>query len=36
MTRPYAPKNQALFDQGLATRREVLGAEYVDASIRNA
>ncbi|GAD21416.1 4-carboxymuconolactone decarboxylase [Acidovorax sp. MR-S7] len=36
MTRPYAPKNQALFDQGLATRRAVLGAEYVDASIKNA
>jgi 4-carboxymuconolactone decarboxylase len=36
VTRPYAPKNQALFDQGLSTRREVLGAEYVDASIRNA
>ena len=36
MTRPYAPKNQTLFDQGLATRRAVLGAEYVDASIRNA
>lgn len=36
MTRPYAPKNQALFDQGLSTRREVLGSEYVDASIRNA
>jgi 4-carboxymuconolactone decarboxylase len=28
--------NQELFDRGLATRREVLGAEYVDASIRNA
>ena len=28
--------NQDLFDQGLKTRREVLGAEYVDASIRNA
>lgn len=28
--------NQQLFDQGLATRREVLGAEYVDASIQNA
>lgn len=28
--------NQDLFDQGLATRRAVLGAEYVDASIRNA
>jgi 4-carboxymuconolactone decarboxylase len=36
MTRPYAPLNQALFDQGLETRREVLGAEYVDASIKNA
>jgi 4-carboxymuconolactone decarboxylase len=28
--------NQQLFDQGLTTRREVLGAEYVDASIKNA
>ncbi|NIF82321.1 4-carboxymuconolactone decarboxylase [Comamonas sp. Tr-654] len=36
MTRPYSPKNQALFDQGLSTRREVLGSEYVDASIKNA
>ena len=36
MTRAYAPKNQALFDQGLSTRREVLGAEYVDNSIKNA
>ena len=36
MTRPYAPKNQELFDQGLATRRAVLGAEYVDASITHA
>ncbi len=36
MTRPYAPKNQALFDQGLSTRREVLGPEYVDTSIKNA
>ncbi len=35
MTRAYAPKNPALFDQGLSTRREVLGAEYVDASIQN-
>ncbi|HZY18094.1 MAG TPA: 4-carboxymuconolactone decarboxylase [Ramlibacter sp.] len=25
-----------LFDKGLATRREVLGAEYVDNAIRNA
>ncbi len=36
MTRPYAPKNQALFDEGLATRRKVLGDAYVDASINNA
>ena len=36
MTRPYAPKNQELFDQGLAMRRQVLGSEYVDASIKNA
>lgn len=28
--------NQELFDRGLKTRREVLGAEYVDAAIRNA
>jgi 4-carboxymuconolactone decarboxylase len=28
--------NQDLFDKGLATRREVLGAEYVDASLKNA
>lgn len=28
--------NRELFDKGLKTRREVLGAEYVDASIRNA
>ncbi len=36
MTRPYAPKNPQLFDQGLAMRREVLGDEYVDASTKNA
>ncbi len=36
MPRSYAPINQELFDKGLATRREVLGAEYVDASIKNA
>ncbi|SEL07014.1 4-carboxymuconolactone decarboxylase [Roseateles sp. YR242] len=36
MTRPYAPKNRALFDEGLATRREVLGADVVDAAIHNA
>jgi 4-carboxymuconolactone decarboxylase len=28
--------NQELFDQGLKTRREVLGADYVDAAIQNA
>jgi 4-carboxymuconolactone decarboxylase len=28
--------NQPLFEQGLETRREVLGAEYVDAAIQNA
>lgn len=28
--------NQDLFDKGLKTRREVLGAEYVDNAIRNA
>ncbi len=28
--------NQDLFDRGLKLRREVLGAEYVDASIANA
>lgn len=28
--------NQDLFDRGLATRREVLGDAYVDASLENA
>lgn len=28
--------NQALFDKGLKTRREVLGDAYVDAAIKNA
>jgi 4-carboxymuconolactone decarboxylase len=28
--------NKELFDKGLETRREVLGADYVDSSIRNA
>lgn len=28
--------NQDLFDRGLELRRDVLGAEYVDASIANA
>jgi 4-carboxymuconolactone decarboxylase len=36
MPRSYATLNQALFDKDLKTRREVLSAEYVDASIKNA
>lgn len=28
--------NEELFAKGLTTRREVLGSEYVDASIKNA
>lgn len=28
--------NQELFDQGLQTRREVLGSDYVDNAIKNA
>jgi len=36
MTRPYAPMNQALFEQGLATRREVLGSDVVDTALRSA
>lgn len=28
--------NKELFEKGLKTRREVLGAEHVDASIKNA
>lgn len=36
MTRDFAPKNQDLFEQGLSTRREVLGSEYVDAALKNA
>ncbi|MEN9771853.1 MAG: hypothetical protein RJA58_496 [Pseudomonadota bacterium] len=28
--------NKELFDKGLKTRREVLGADYVDSSIKNA
>jgi 4-carboxymuconolactone decarboxylase len=28
--------DKELFDKGLKTRREVLGAEYVDAAIQNA
>ncbi|WP_431015413.1 carboxymuconolactone decarboxylase family protein [Bradyrhizobium pachyrhizi] len=36
MTRPYAPKNPDLFERGLATRRTVLGPEYVDTAIKNA
>jgi 4-carboxymuconolactone decarboxylase len=29
-------KNQEAFDKGLKTRREVLGAQYVDSTIRDA
>ena len=29
-------KDKEAFDKGLKTRREVLGADYVDASIKNA
>jgi 4-carboxymuconolactone decarboxylase len=29
-------KNQEAFDKGLKTRREVLGAQYVDSAIRDA
>ncbi|MGB6103945.1 MAG: 4-carboxymuconolactone decarboxylase, partial [Pusillimonas sp.] len=36
MTREYAPINPELFAKGLDTRREVLGGDYVDASIKNA
>ena len=35
MARPFAPNDPTLFEKGLATRREVLGSEYVDASINN-
>jgi 4-carboxymuconolactone decarboxylase len=35
MTRPFAPSSPAVFDQGLATRREVLGDAYVDAALNN-
>jgi 4-carboxymuconolactone decarboxylase len=36
MTRPFAPSNPELFEQGLQTRREVLGDAYVDAALQNA
>ncbi|WP_028601227.1 4-carboxymuconolactone decarboxylase [Ottowia thiooxydans] len=36
MTRAFDPKNPALFEQGLSTRRDVLGSEYVDAALKNA
>ena len=35
MTRPFAPSNPETFEQGLATRREVLGDAYVDAALKN-
>jgi 4-carboxymuconolactone decarboxylase len=34
--RQESPVNKEAFEKGLKTRREVLGADYVDASIRNA
>lgn len=36
MTRPYDPLNPELFDKGLAMRRQVLGTDYVDASLKSA
>lgn len=36
MTRPLAPKNQALFDAGLATRKAVLGETVVDNALAQA
>ena len=36
MTRPFEPLNPELFEVGLKTRRQVLGSEYVDASLNNA
>jgi len=36
MTRPYDPMNKELFEKGLAMRRQVLGTEYVEASLKNA
>lgn len=34
MTRPFNPSNPEVFEKGLAIRRAVLGAEYVDKSIQ--
>lgn len=36
MTKSTDPKLATLFQEGLNTRREVLGAEYVDSSLANA
>lgn len=36
MTRPFSPRDAELFEQGLQTRREVLGARHVDAALANA
>jgi 4-carboxymuconolactone decarboxylase len=33
---PPGPKNPALFEQGLATRREVLGRAHVDQALQTA
>lgn len=36
MTKTTNPRLDTLFQEGLQTRREVLGAEYVDNSLKNA
>lgn len=36
MTDERQSETQGLFESGLATRRDVLGAEYVDGSLKNA
>jgi 4-carboxymuconolactone decarboxylase len=36
LTAPESPSVHELYERGLQLRREVLGAEYVDASVANA
>lgn len=36
MPEPNAPERSRLFEEGLAVRREVLGAEYVDRALAGA
>ena len=36
MTTPESANPSELFDRGLKLRREILGPEYVDNSLRNA